>query len=81
MQHGQKTFTVTVATRANASPVVTITYQTRSEAMRAASGLRAGLAPREGGRVTVHDPEGRELQSWIEHPMGAHFTNHGGFQA
>jgi hypothetical protein len=55
-------------------------YRTRSEAFRAADSLRATLAPRNGGRITVSDPDGRELQTWIEHDQGAHFTQPGGFR-
>ena len=56
-------------------------YKTRDEAMRAANGMRSMLPPREGGRISVSDPEGRELQTWIEHIHGAHFTQPGGFRS
>jgi hypothetical protein len=78
MPQSQKLFTVTIAERAAAAPVV-ITYKTLEEAMRAANGFRVALAPKEGGRVTVKGRDGKELQAWIEHPLGAHFTHPGGF--
>jgi hypothetical protein len=56
------------------------TYRTRAEAFRAADSLRSTLVPRGGGRITVSDPDGRELQTWIEHDQGAHFTQPGGFR-
>jgi hypothetical protein len=56
------------------------TYGTKEEAMRAASGLRLTLYERAGGQVIVQDADGKELQTWIEHPIGPHFTHHGGFQ-
>jgi hypothetical protein len=74
----QKPFTVIVVERAHASPLV-LTYRSREEAMRSANGLRATLSPKEGGQITVQDPDGKELQTWVEHPMGAHFTQQGGF--
>ena len=79
MPYRQKNFTVTVTRRDSATPVVS-TYRTKAEAMQAANGFRSTLFPREGGQVIVHDPDGKEVQTWIEHPMGAHFAHHGGFQ-
>ena len=77
MPHSRK-FKVMVTRRRQATPVLT-TYNTREEAMRAASGYQPMLEEKAGGQIVVHDPDGKELQTWIEHPMGAHFTHHGGF--
>jgi hypothetical protein len=74
----EKPFTVTTIPRQNDKPVITA-YHTREKAMWAASGFRAALPLKEGGQVVVHDPEGLELQTWIEHQTGGHFTHHGGF--
>ena len=79
MPYLHKKFTVTVTRRQSATPIVS-TYRTKEEAMQAANGFRSMLFPKDGGQVIVHDPDGKELQTWIEHAMGAHFTNHGGFQ-
>ena len=57
------------------------THRTLAEAFNAANSLRSSLPPRAGGRITVSDPDGRELQTWIEHIQGAHFTQPGGFRA
>ena len=74
-----RTFKITVTRRSQATPVV-FTFRTREEAMRAASGYQPMLEAKAGGQIIVHDPDGKELQVWIEHPVGAHFTHHGGFQ-
>jgi hypothetical protein len=71
-------FTVIVVEKAHTAPLV-LTYRSREEAMRSASGLRATLPPKEGGQIIVQDPDGKELQTWVEHPLGAHFTQQGGF--
>jgi hypothetical protein len=78
MPYRQRSFKVTVTERRNAESRDS-TYRTKEEAMRAANGFRSMLFPKEGGQVSVYDPDGKELQTWIEHPMGAHFTHHGGF--
>ena len=56
-------------------------YRSKEEAFRAANGYRSTLQPKGGGSVSVVDPDGRELQSWIEHPLGPYFTQPGGFKA
>jgi hypothetical protein len=78
MSIAQKNYSVVVIEKRHGTPL-TLAYATREEAMRSANGLRATLPPREGGRVVVKDPEGKELQSWVEEPAGAHFTHQGGF--
>ena len=78
MPKKQDAFTVTIMSTQHAQPIVA-TYFTRREAMRAANGIRATLAPQQGGRVTVHDSDGTELQSWVEHSSGGRFTRGGSF--
>ena len=78
MPTSESSYTVIIVEKAHASPLK-LSYRSREEAMRSAIGLRATLAPKEGGQVIVQDPHGQELQSWVEHPEGAHFTHRGGF--
>ena len=74
----QPGYTVTVISRPNTTPIVTV-YRTRSAAMRSANGIRATLAPQQGGQVSVYDPNGAELQSWVEQPEGGRFMRPGDF--
>jgi hypothetical protein len=60
MPQRQSSFKVTIIVRKGAKPLV-IPYTTEKEARSAASGFRSTLPPNEGGSVTVHDRDGKEL--------------------
>jgi hypothetical protein len=75
---GPHAFVVAVFSNESTKPILA-SYQTRREAMRFANGVRATLAPQQGGRISVYDPSGTELQTWVEWPEGGRFTCPGGF--
>ena len=78
MPYRQSLFRVTVTIKAGAMPAIS-SYRTREEAMNAANAFRSMLLFKQGGLIIVTDPDGKELQTWIEHPIDAHFTQAGGF--